>query len=122
MFDTPIAINSCVASTDFPLAVNNNKFHKNNRSTNFKKFDVGEIKVGPSNRSWSILNGRRTFHNFLRYLPKALQIAISSIREMSGITMMPLPRLPSISINVTVVLSVVKPNGGICTVGKPGGM
>lgn len=62
-------------------------------------------------------------HNFLRCLPKALQIAMSSIREMSGITMMPLLRLPSISINVTVVLSfLMNPNGGTCTAGMPPGM
>ena len=44
---------------------------------------------------------------------------MSSIREMSGITMSPLPRLLSISTNVTVVLPLVNPNGGICTVGMP---
>ena len=55
-------------------------------------------------------------------LPKALHMAIFSSKETNGTTMMPEPKFPTISPNVTVVFPSVNPNRGACMDGIPGGI
>lgn len=49
-------------------------------------------------------------------------MAIFSSRAINGTTIIPEPILEHISQKLTVTLSLLKPKGGNCTVGRPGGI
>lgn len=92
-------MSSWVASTDLPLAV----------EKKVKLYLLFEENL-------------RLNENYI--VPNALQIAMSSIRAISGNTIIPLPRLLHICTNVTVELSspLTYPKDGNCTDGIPLGI
>lgn len=107
IFPAPSAMSSCVASTRFPFA---------------KQMKlITKLFLMVLSTSTTIYMQR-----YFDYLQNALQIAMSSIKDIIGKTIRLEPKLLTISPNdssVPVVVSfALKWNGGICGVGNPAGI